>query len=166
MEAGTRCPGRWPRTGGRSTSGRRGALAFSHGRQGVLVSASVLRVTGWRTATRGVHDPGGRMSTTHHRTTGGARQLAHQRDLLQLLTNRDRLMETFRVAPVTDEQDAVRYLHLLAAVEKEIEEHLPDIHARELPHWLRLQAGIDPDKSVPRCPLCRQARQRSTDAHE
>lgn len=98
------------------------------------------------------------MSTTHHHrpTTSEARQRAHQRDLLHLLANRDLLVQTIRDVPFTDDEDAVGYLHLLAAVEAEIEEHFPDIYARELPHWLLAETGgyghRDSPSSVPALP--------------
>lgn len=100
------------------------------------------------------------MSTTHHHrpTTSEARQRAHQRDLLHLLANRDLLVQTIRDVPFTDDEDAVGYLHLLAAVEAEIEEHFPDIYARELPHWLLAEAGMATETALPRCRLCREAR--------
>lgn len=107
------------------------------------------------------------MSTTHHHrpTTSEARQRAHQRDLLHLLANRDLLVQTIRDAPLTDDEDAVGYLHLLAAVEAEIEEHFPDIYARELPHWLLAEAGMATETALPRCRLCREARRLRRGAH-
>ncbi|MCL3861740.1 hypothetical protein [Actinotalea sp. K2] len=106
------------------------------------------------------------MSTTHHHRSNAsdARQRAHQRDLLHLLANRDLLVRTIRDAPLTDDEDAVGYLHLLAAVEAEIEEHFPDIYARELPHWLLAEAGMATETALPRCRLCREARRRRSTA--
>jgi hypothetical protein len=98
----------------------------------------------------------------HPTTTNDARQRAHQRDLLHLLANRDLLVQTIRLAPLTDDEDATGYLHLLAAVESEIEEHFPDIYARELPHWLLAEAGMTTEAALPRCPLCREARRHRT----
>lgn len=99
------------------------------------------------------------MSTTdhHRRTAGTARSRAHQRQLLDLLVNRDLLVQTLRFAPLTDDEDATGMLHLLAAVETEIEDHFPDIYARELPHWLLREAGMSTETPLPRCQLCREA---------
>lgn len=105
------------------------------------------------------------MSPTHHSPADvEARQRAHQRDLLRLLGNRDLLVQTIRRAPLTDDESAIDYLHLLADVEEEIEQHFPDIYARELPHWLLAEAGMTPTEAMPRCHLCRQARRRGTPA--
>jgi hypothetical protein len=96
-------------------------------------------------------------TTDHHRsTTSTARTRDHQRQLLDLLVNRDLLVQSLRFAPVTDDEDATSLLHLLAAVETEIEEHFPDIYARELPHWLLREAGMSTETPLPRCPLCRE----------
>ena len=104
------------------------------------------------------------MSTTdqHSRTIHADRHRAHQRDLLRLLANRELLVQTIRIAPITEDEDAIGYLHLLATVEAEIEEHFPDIYARELPHWLLAEAGMTTEATVPRCELCREARRFST----
>lgn len=101
------------------------------------------------------------MSTTDHRpnTAGSARSRAHQRQLLNLLVNRDLLVQTLRLAPISDDEDATGLLHLLTAIETEIEEHFPDIYARELPHWLLTEAGMSTERSLPRCPLCREVSQ-------
>ncbi len=98
------------------------------------------------------------MSTTdhHRRTTSTARTRAHQRQLLDLLVNRDLLVQSLRFAPITDDEDATGLLHLLAAVETEIEEHFPDIYARELPHWLLVESGMSTETPLPKCPLCRE----------
>ena len=84
------------------------------------------------------------MSTTDHdrRTTSAARSRGHQRQLLDLMVNRDLLVQSLCPAPLTDDEDATGLLHLLVAVEAEIEDHFPDIYTRELPHWLLREASM------------------------